>query len=56
MKFNPRKTLLWILIIFVIYAIFTSPSESADVVRTLWDIIANGFRAVGTFFDRIINA
>lgn len=56
MRFNLRKTLMWILIIFVIYAIFTSPNEAADVVASLWDIIANGFRSVAIFFDRIINS
>ncbi len=56
MKFNLKKILMWILIIFVIYAIFTSPRESADVVSSIWNIIANGFRAVGVFFDSIINS
>ncbi len=54
MKFDLKKTLTWILIIFVIYAILTSPTESADVVRSIWSIIFNGIQSVATFFDRII--
>lgn len=49
-----KKVLQWIFWIFVIYAIFTSPDRAADIVRSIWDIIANGFHNLAVFFDRVL--
>ena len=31
-----KKILLWVLVAFAAYAIFTSPDQAADIVRTSW--------------------
>lgn len=49
-----KRILVWIFWIFVIYAIFTSPDRAADLVLTVWEIIVNGFTAIGTFFNRLL--
>ena len=37
-----KKIILWLLTIFLIYAILTSPGDAADIVGSAWDVIANG--------------
>lgn len=54
MKLDWKKILWWIFIIFIIYSIFTSPEQSAGVVRAIIDIILNGFRALGTFVSSVL--
>lgn len=49
-----RKFLLWILIVFGVYAVFRSPDQAADIVRSAWDGILAGFSAVGDFFDALL--
>ncbi len=49
-----KKVLQWIFWVFVIYAVFTSPDRAADIVRSIWDIIANGFHNLAVFFDRVL--
>ncbi len=49
-----KKIVLWLLVIFVLYAIFVSPTEAAAMVGNIWDIIANGVKNVARFFDALI--
>lgn len=49
-----KKIVLWLLVIFILYAIFTSPSDAANIVGSAWDIIVNGVRNIGRFFDSLI--
>jgi hypothetical protein len=51
-----RRALLALLIIFIIYAILNDPTQSASVTGNAWDQIKDGFSAVGTFFDALINS
>jgi hypothetical protein len=51
-----RRALLAILIIFVIYAVINSPTQSADVTGNAWDHIKNGISAIGTFFDTLLSS
>jgi hypothetical protein len=51
-----RKTVLAIVIIFIIYAVLNSPTQSASVTGNAWDQIKDGFSAVGTFFDTLISS
>ena len=51
-----KKILLWLLTIFLIYAILTSPGDAADIVGTAWDVIANGVRNIGRFFDELLRS
>ena len=49
-----KKILLWVLVAFAAYAIFTSPDKSADLVKTSGSILADGAVNVGHFFDSIL--
>ncbi|MDQ6716563.1 MAG: hypothetical protein M3Z83_10690 [Actinomycetota bacterium] len=44
----------WMLLAFLIYAIVKSPSQAADIIRTAFDIIAQGFRSIFAFFDALL--
>ena len=50
-----KKIVLWTLLAFFVYAIVKSPSQAADIARNTWSIIAQGFSAVGSFFDALLN-
>ena len=49
-----RRILLFILLIFAIYAIVNSPRQSADVVRSAFDTLAEAVQAVFRFFDALL--
>ena len=38
-----------------LYAIFTSPDRAADIVKTSGDILVDGVRSIGTFFDALLS-
>ncbi|NNG38716.1 hypothetical protein HJ588_05435 [Flexivirga sp. ID2601S] len=50
-----KKVVIWVVVAFIAYAIFTSPSRSADIVHSIWQILSDGVDSIGTFFDRILN-
>ncbi|MEP7018588.1 MAG: hypothetical protein ABI899_11295 [Actinomycetota bacterium] len=50
-----KKFVLWGLLAFFLYAIVKSPSQAADIARNIWDIIAQGFSSVGSFFDALLS-
>jgi hypothetical protein len=49
-----KKILLWLLVAFAAYAIFTSPDQAADIVKTSGSILADGVRNIGSFFDALL--
>jgi hypothetical protein len=49
-----RKILLWVVIAFLVYAIFASPDQAADIVRAAIDGIFDGLSAIGRFFDSLL--
>jgi hypothetical protein len=49
-----RRIVVFILLIFAIYAIVVSPSQSADIVRTAFDTLAEAIRAIFRFFDALL--
>lgn len=49
-----KKIAIWAVFAFVVYAIFTSPDRSADIVHSVWDILATGVTTIGDFFDSIL--
>ena len=51
-----RRALLAILIIFIIYAVFNDPTQSANVTGNAWDQIKQGIDSIGTFFDTLISS
>jgi hypothetical protein len=44
-----------IVVVFVLYSIIVSPQTSADFVRTAFQAIADGVRAIFEFFDAVIS-
>jgi hypothetical protein len=50
-----KKIVLWTLLAFFVYAVVKSPNQAADLVRTVWDIILQGLKSVGSFFDALLN-
>jgi len=49
-----KKILLWVLVAFAAYAIFTSPDQAADILRTAGSILVDGARNLGNFFDALL--
>jgi hypothetical protein len=52
---HARKLVLWTLLAFFIYAIVTSPSQAASLVHTTWNIIVEGVKGIGGFFNAVLN-
>ncbi|HZW45765.1 MAG TPA: hypothetical protein VFF32_15530 [Dermatophilaceae bacterium] len=50
-----KKIVLWGVLAFFVYAIVKSPSQAADILRTLWDIVVQGAKSIGSFFDALLN-
>ena len=49
-----KRVLVVILVVFAIYAVWTQPNKSADVVGGGWDQVKTGATSVGNFFDRLM--
>ena len=49
-----KKILLWAFVAFGAYAIFTSPDQAADIVGTSGDILVDGVKSIGQFFDALL--
>ena len=50
-----KKIVLWLVVIFLIYAILTAPDEAADMVNAVWDFIVSAAASIAEFFDSLIN-
>ena len=37
-----KRITIWVIFAFVLYAIFTNPNKSADIVHNIWDLLATG--------------
>jgi hypothetical protein len=48
------NNLLWLLDAVAAYAIFTSPDQAAQIVKTSGSILADGVRNIGSFFDALL--
>ncbi len=44
----------WVLLAFLVYAIVKSPMQAADMIRTAFDIIVQGFQSIFAFFDALL--
>ena len=49
-----KQVLGTIVVVFIAYAIFTSPNESADTTQSLWGHIKDGVDSISTFFDGVL--
>ncbi|MEO7070665.1 MAG: hypothetical protein ABI131_09270 [Nostocoides sp.] len=50
-----RKIIMWLLVIFMLYAILHSPTEASNIIGNLWDILRNGVTNIFTFFDSLLS-
>ena len=50
-----KKIVLWLLVIFLLYAILTSPDDAAEIFGSAWDVIANGVTNIAEFFDSLLS-
>ncbi|GAA3803280.1 hypothetical protein [Cellulomonas soli] len=48
-----KSILIWVIIIFLVYAVITSPERAADVVQAVWDMITAAFAGFGRFFNSL---
>ncbi len=49
-----KKIVLWLVVIFLIYAIVTSPNDAASIFSTAWDVVVSGVKNVAQFFDSLL--
>ncbi|HEX2704948.1 MAG TPA: hypothetical protein VHM65_04255 [Candidatus Lustribacter sp.] len=49
-----RKILLWVLFAFIVYAVYSSPAQAGDIVRSAWEILGNAVTAIGRFFRSML--
>ncbi len=49
-----RQILLVVVLLFVAYAVYTSPGKSADAVHAVWNVLTNAVNAIFRFFDALI--
>ncbi|HEY8883076.1 MAG TPA: hypothetical protein VIM47_06720 [Dermatophilaceae bacterium] len=50
-----KKIVLWGVLAFFVYAIVKSPSQAADILRNIWDIVVQGVKSIGSFFDALLH-
>jgi hypothetical protein len=50
-----KKIIMWLIVIFLLYAILTSPTEASNIFGSIWDIIRNGVENIFKFFDSLLN-
>ena len=50
-----RRVLLWLVIAFLVYAVYTAPAHAADVVHQAWDIIWTALNRLISFFNHLAN-
>jgi len=55
MPAKAKTILIWLVVIFVVFAIYKSPDRSSEVVGAIWDIIVNAVNAFGTFLGGLIS-
>lgn len=51
-----RQVIAFILIAFALYAVLTAPDSAAEATAGAWDHLKDGFEAVSTFFDGLLNS
>ena len=50
-----RQIILILVLIFVAYAVYTSPNRSADAVHAAWNVLTNAVQAIFRFFNALLN-
>ncbi|MEI5099049.1 hypothetical protein RB200_10910 [Streptomyces sp. PmtG] len=52
---DPKKLILFVLVVFVLYVIITDPAKAADYVQVGFEGISNAAKAVGDFMTWVAN-
>ncbi|MER7045177.1 MULTISPECIES: hypothetical protein [Streptomyces] len=50
-----RKIALYIVVVFVLYTIITSPAKAADLVQIGFEGISSAAKSVGEFMTELVN-
>lgn len=50
-----KVVLIWILVIFLVYAVVATPDRAADVVQAVWRFAVDAFAGFGRFFSNLTN-
>lgn len=50
-----RKILGWLLIAFVVYAIYKQPHQAAIIASSIWHILLNALTSIGAFFSTLMS-
>jgi hypothetical protein len=50
-----KKTVIYIVLVFVLYTIITSPARAADLVQVGFEGISSAANGVGQFMTNLIN-
>ncbi|MEU2563521.1 hypothetical protein ABZ626_29905 [Streptomyces longispororuber] len=52
---DPKKLLLFVVVVFVLYVIITDPAKAADYVQVGFEGISNAAKAIGDFMTWVAN-
>ncbi|GAA4735088.1 hypothetical protein GCM10023216_29880 [Isoptericola chiayiensis] len=55
MPAKAKTILIWLVVIFVIFAIYNSPDRASEVVTAIWDVIVNAVGAFGEFLAGLLD-
>ena len=50
-----KKIVVWLIVIFLLYAIFTNPSGAANIVSDVWHILEKAVKNIAKFFDELLS-
>ncbi|WLQ35101.1 hypothetical protein P8A18_17410 [Streptomyces castrisilvae] len=50
-----RKIALYVLVVFVLYTIITSPERAADLVQVGFEGVSDAAKGVGDFMSELVN-
>jgi hypothetical protein len=50
-----KKVILYIIVVFVLYTIITSPAKAADLVQIGFEGISSAAKGVGDFMTELVN-
>ena len=48
-----RKIIGWLIVAYLVYSVVKSPTQAADVVKTTFQILADGIKSIFAFFDSL---
>jgi hypothetical protein len=49
-----KTILMWVVIVFLLYAVVQSPDRAADIVQAIWDVILGAFQSFGQFVQSLM--